>query len=107
MIKEHDRVVLTTSVRGEGLEPGDVGTVVHMYRDGQAYEVEFVTRTAEPRRWSLSKPHTFVPDLAGRSPTRGAWPGSGDWVGSSRRSAAGNRFGSFEPGVATAARSSW
>ena len=43
MIKEHERVVLTVAVPDERLEPGDVGTVVHVYRDGQAYEVEFVT----------------------------------------------------------------
>ena len=43
MIKEHDRVVLMTPILEDGLEPGDVGTVVHVYRDGQAYEVEFVT----------------------------------------------------------------
>lgn len=43
MIKEHERAVLTTAVPEYGLEPGDVGTVVHVYRDGQAYEVEFVT----------------------------------------------------------------
>lgn len=43
MIKEHERVVLTASVPGSVLEAGDVGTVVHVYRDGQAYEVEFVT----------------------------------------------------------------
>ncbi|OFX14769.1 MAG: DUF4926 domain-containing protein [Armatimonadetes bacterium RBG_16_58_9] len=42
MIKEHDRIVLTTAVPTERLEAGDVGTVVHVYRDGQAYEVEFV-----------------------------------------------------------------
>jgi hypothetical protein len=42
MIEEHERVVLTIPVPEEGLEPGDVGTVVHIYRDGQAYEVEFV-----------------------------------------------------------------
>jgi len=42
MIAEHERVVLTISVPEEGLEPGDVGTVVHVYRDGHAYEVEFV-----------------------------------------------------------------
>jgi hypothetical protein len=42
MIVEHERVVLTTSVPAAGLEPGDVGTVVHVYRDGQAYEIEFV-----------------------------------------------------------------
>jgi hypothetical protein len=43
MIKEHDRVVLTTAVPAARLEAGDVGTVVHLYPDGQAYEVEFVT----------------------------------------------------------------
>lgn len=42
MLKEHDRVVLTKSTSAEGLEAGDVGTIVHVYRDGQAYEVEFV-----------------------------------------------------------------
>ena len=43
MIKEHERVVLTTSVLAEALEAGDVGTVVHAYADGRAYEVEFLT----------------------------------------------------------------
>lgn len=43
MIKEHDRVVLTTSLPQHRLEPGDVGTVVHLYEDGRAYEVEFFT----------------------------------------------------------------
>jgi hypothetical protein len=43
MLKEHDRVVLKTAVPAEGLEAGDVGTVVHLYRDGLAYEVEFTT----------------------------------------------------------------
>lgn len=43
MIKEHERVVLTTPVPAEGLEAGDVGTVVHIYSDGLAYEVEFTT----------------------------------------------------------------
>ncbi|MFL6228986.1 MAG: DUF4926 domain-containing protein [Pyrinomonadaceae bacterium] len=43
MIKEHERVVLTAPVPASRLEPGDVGTVVHVYRDGQVYEVEFVT----------------------------------------------------------------
>jgi hypothetical protein len=43
MIKEHDRVVLTAPVPDEGLEVGDVGTVVHVYADGKAFEVEFTT----------------------------------------------------------------
>ena len=43
MIKEHGRVVLTKPVPAERLEAGDVGTVVHVYEDGLAYEVEFTT----------------------------------------------------------------
>lgn len=43
MINELDTVVLTTAIPEEGLERGDVGTVVHAYQDGQAFEVEFAT----------------------------------------------------------------
>jgi len=43
MIKELERVVLTVPVPNEGLETGDVGTVVHAYGDGEAFEVEFTT----------------------------------------------------------------
>ncbi len=42
MIKEHDRVVLVSPIESARLEPGDVGTVVHIYPGGAAYEVEFV-----------------------------------------------------------------
>ena len=42
-IKDLERVVLTTDVPKAGLEAGDVGTVVHIYRDGRAFEVEFTT----------------------------------------------------------------
>ena len=43
MIKEHDIVVLTEDDRDHSLHAGDVGTVVHIYDDGRAYEVEFIT----------------------------------------------------------------
>ena len=43
IIKELDRVVLTEPVPKESLETGDVGTVVHVYGDGKAFEVEFTT----------------------------------------------------------------
>lgn len=42
-IKEHERVVLTRPVVNADLEAGDVGTVMHLYDDGLAYEVEFTT----------------------------------------------------------------
>ena len=45
MIREHDRVVLTGPLQEEGLEPGDIGAVVHVYPRHEAYEVEFVTLT--------------------------------------------------------------
>ena len=47
MIKEHDRVVLKTDVESERLKAGDVGTVVHVYKKGEAYEVEFMTLNGE------------------------------------------------------------
>jgi hypothetical protein len=43
MMREHDRIVLTEPVPAEGLEVGVVGTVVHVYADGKAFEIEFTT----------------------------------------------------------------
>jgi hypothetical protein len=40
-ILEHNPVVSQAPVTGEGLEPGNVGTVVHVYADRLAHEVEF------------------------------------------------------------------
>jgi hypothetical protein len=34
MIREHGTVVLVAAVPAEGLLPGDVGAVVHAYREG-------------------------------------------------------------------------
>jgi hypothetical protein len=46
-MREHDRVVLTTDVPDEKLTAGDVGTIVHIYDEGKAYEVEFVSLDGE------------------------------------------------------------
>jgi hypothetical protein len=43
MIKEHDRVVLTADIPEEGLRRGDVGTIVQIYGQDEAFEVEFFT----------------------------------------------------------------
>lgn len=43
MIKEHDCVILTQDLCEEGLQVGDIGTVVHIHQDGIGYEVEFMT----------------------------------------------------------------
>ncbi len=47
MIEEHDRVVLMVDRLEQGLLSGDIGTVVHIYRGGHAYEVEFVALDGE------------------------------------------------------------
>ncbi|MGR3173127.1 MAG: DUF4926 domain-containing protein [Candidatus Scalindua sp.] len=47
MIKEHDRIVLSKDLPTEGLLSGDVGTVVHIYNKGEAFEVEFMTLEGE------------------------------------------------------------
>jgi len=43
MITEHASVILTEDIPGMRLEAGDVGVVVHVHRNGEAYEVEFMT----------------------------------------------------------------
>jgi hypothetical protein len=42
-MEELDLVVLTHDIPEHGLLQGDLGTIVHGYADGQAWEVEFVT----------------------------------------------------------------
>ena len=42
MLDEHDRVVLTGDIRESKLKTGDVGTIVHVYCQRDALEVEFM-----------------------------------------------------------------
>lgn len=43
MFQEHTQVVLMSPLPALGLEPGDVGVVVHVHAQGVAYEVEFMS----------------------------------------------------------------
>ena len=43
MYPEHSQVVLTCPLPALGLEPGDVGVVIHVHGAGVAYEVEFMS----------------------------------------------------------------
>ena len=43
MINEHDCVVLSQDIPSEGLQAGDIGTVVYIHRGGAGFEVEFMT----------------------------------------------------------------
>ena len=42
MLAEHDRVVLTDDISDTDLKAGDVGTIVHVYPNAEAFEVEFL-----------------------------------------------------------------
>ena len=45
MLKEHELIALTTDIQGQDgdLKVGDVGTVVHVHPEGEAFVVEFMT----------------------------------------------------------------
>jgi len=47
MINELDTIVLSHDLDEYGLKQGDIGAVVHTYKNGAAYEVEFVTGEGE------------------------------------------------------------
>jgi hypothetical protein len=48
-MNEHDRVVLLKDLPHAGLAAGDVGTIVHVYADHAAFEVEFVSLDGHTR----------------------------------------------------------
>ncbi len=43
MINELEIVALTENIADHGLQIGDIGTIVHKYEEGKAFEVEFVS----------------------------------------------------------------
>ncbi|HZE87254.1 MAG TPA: DUF4926 domain-containing protein [Methylomirabilota bacterium] len=47
MFEELDTVVLTHNVDDHGLKAGDMGAIVNIYKNGEAYEVEFVTASGD------------------------------------------------------------
>lgn len=47
LLAEHDLFVLTSDLSQHHLRAGDVGTIVHIYADGNAYEAEFARLDGE------------------------------------------------------------
>ena len=43
MIEDLDTVVLSRDLPDHRLKQGDIGAVVHSYKEGKAFEVEFIT----------------------------------------------------------------
>lgn len=42
-MNELDTVILTHDIKESNLKKGDVGAIVHVYKDGEAFEIEFTT----------------------------------------------------------------
>jgi hypothetical protein len=59
MTSELDVVVLSEPWVEHALEKGDVGTVVHVLRENEAYEVEFVTLKGATAALVTLKPSQF------------------------------------------------
>ncbi|MEE9296519.1 MAG: DUF4926 domain-containing protein [Phycisphaerae bacterium] len=47
MLNERDVVALTEDRPDEGLRIGDVGAVIHCYRDADMFEIEFIDENGE------------------------------------------------------------
>lgn len=50
MFKEHEQIVLTSDVTGDHgkeLKPGDVGVIIHIHPNAEAFVVEFFTLEGE------------------------------------------------------------
>jgi hypothetical protein len=56
-MSEFDLVVLQENIAGSRLRVGDVGTILTVYGEGKAYEVEFVTLTGEVVAVETLLPH--------------------------------------------------
>lgn len=70
MITELDLVVLTRDLPQQGLQEGDLGTVVLVHQNGLAYEVEFVTLGGETIAVVMLPQRQYAPPRLARSPTR-------------------------------------
>lgn len=60
-MSEFDLVVLEDDLPGGRLRAGDVGTILTVYNNGQAFEVEFVTLTGEAVAVETLLPHQIRP----------------------------------------------
>ena len=56
-MNEFDLVVLQEDVADGRLKAGDVGTILTVYKEGKAFEVEFVTLTGEAVAVETLLPH--------------------------------------------------
>lgn len=60
MVKEHDVVALIEDRPADGLHRGDVGAIVHCYREPEVYEVEFVDERGHTSRLATIPGHELI-----------------------------------------------
>ncbi|GAB4019531.1 DUF4926 domain-containing protein [Spirosoma koreense] len=60
-MNEFDLVVLQEDVADGRLKAGDLGTILTVYPEGKAFEVEFVTLTGEALAVEILLPHQIRP----------------------------------------------
>ena len=68
-MNEHDTVVLKKSLPDYGLEAGDIGAIVHVYQQGAAFEVEFVSGDGSTLALTTLVSADIRPISAGEVPT--------------------------------------
>ena len=61
MFDELDTVVLKHDMKERGLKRGDLGTVVHAYKDKRAMEIEFVDASGKTVALLILKPDDVRP----------------------------------------------
>jgi hypothetical protein len=58
--KEHDIVALLVDLPNMKLSAGDTGAVVHCYRQGDAFEVEFLDAEGKPKALATLKANQIL-----------------------------------------------
>jgi len=57
MYNELDIIILNTDILEFNLKTGDIGTIVAVYENGKAYEVEFITYSGQTLAVITLKPY--------------------------------------------------
>lgn len=63
MFEELEVVELTRNIKKGSLEKGERGTIVEIYKDGEAYEIEFVTPDGKTKALLTLMPEDIQPTI--------------------------------------------
>ena len=60
-LSDHSPLHKTIREKGKGLLPSDIGVIIHIYKQGEAFEVEFVLPDGCPAAIATVYPHQMRP----------------------------------------------